>query len=66
MLECGFFAMMLNYDADFSYSRVVEFGKKELLINNKLRIIDEKKKNIIAPGIFIKNKNFWNLKNTRR
>ena len=61
MLECGFFAMMLNYDADFSYSRVVEFGKKELLINNKLRIIDEKKKNIIAPGIFIKKQKFLEL-----
>lgn len=54
MLECGFFTMMFNYDADFSYSRVVEFGKREMLINNKLKITDEKKKNIISPGIFVR------------
>lgn len=61
MLECGFFTMMFNCEADFSYSRVVEFGKKELLINNKLKISDEKKKNIIAPGIFIKKQKILEL-----
>lgn len=54
ILECGFFTMMFNEEADFAYSKTVEFGKRELLINNKLKISDAKKRNIISPGIFIK------------
>lgn len=63
MLECAFFTMMFNEEADFAYSKLVEFGKKELLINNKLKISDEKKRNIISPGILIKKEKFLELEN---
>ena len=54
MLECGYFTMYFNKEADFAYSKYVEFGKNELLVNNRLKISDEKKKNIISPGAFVR------------
>ncbi len=58
MLECGYFTMQFNLEATFAYSRIVEFGAKEQLCNNKLSIVEEKKKNIISPGAFIRKDKF--------
>lgn len=58
MLECGFFTMKFNSDAQFAYSRTVEFGSKEQLYNVKLSISEEKKKNIISSGAFIRKDKF--------
>lgn len=57
MLECGFFTLMFNKEASFAYSNTVEFGSKGLLVNDSLKISEEKIKNIISSGAFIyKNK----------
>ncbi len=58
MLECGYFTMMFNNEATFSYSRIVEFGIKEQLNNTKLSISEEKRKNIISSGAFIRKDKF--------
>ena len=58
MLECGFFTMKFNDEAQFAYSRTVEFGTKEQLYNVKLSIAEEKKRNIISSGAFIRKDKF--------
>lgn len=63
MLECGFFAMMFNKEAAFSYSRIVDFGAKEALYNKKLSISEEKKKNLISSGAFIRKEKFLEVEN---
>lgn len=63
MLECGFFTMMFNEEAAFAYSNTVEFGAKGLLVNNGLKISEEKKKNIISSGAFIRKDKFLEVEN---
>lgn len=61
MLECGFFTLMFNKEATFAYSNIVEFGAKGLLVNNSLKISEEKKKNIISSGAFIRKNEFLEI-----
>ena len=61
MIECGYFTMYFNQEADLAYSKMVEFGKKELLVNQNLNISDLKKKNIISPGVFIRKEVFLEI-----
>ena len=63
MFECGFFAMQFNPEVSFAYSKMVEFGKRKLLVNNKLKISDEKKRNIISMGLLIKKEDILNIDN---
>ena len=58
MLECGYFTMYFNKEATFAYSKQVEFGKNELLVNNRLKISDEKKRNIISSAAFVRKDKF--------
>lgn len=54
MLECGYFAMYFNQEASFSWSKMVEFHKKKLLLNYPLNISNMKKRNIVSPGVFVR------------
>lgn len=63
MLECGFFTMMFNQEAIFSYSRIVDFGIKEALYSKNLSIAEEKKRNIISSGAFIRKDKFLEVEN---
>ncbi len=63
MIECGFFTLMFNNEAAFAYSNTVEFGAKGLLVNNSLKISEEKKKNIISSGAFIRKDEFLKIEN---
>lgn len=63
MLECGYFSMLTNPEATFSYSRMVDFGTKEVLYNKKLSISDQKKKNYISSGSFVRKDKFLEVEN---
>lgn len=61
MLECGFFTMYFNSEASFAWSKMVEFQKRNLLVNHPLNISDIKKKNIVSPGVFVRKELFLKL-----
>lgn len=54
MLECGYFAMHFSKDSAMAYSNMVEFGKKELLVDRDLDFTDFIRKKIILPSVFIR------------
>lgn len=63
MLECGFYTFRFNKEVSLAFSNVVEFGKKENLINSRIKISDLKKKNVIPASIFIKKEKFFEVEN---
>ena len=54
MLECGYFALFFSPEASMTYSNMVEFGKKELLVDRNIDISDFRRKKIILPSVFIR------------
>lgn len=54
MLECGYFALFFSSEASMTYSNMVEFGKKELLVDRNIDISDFRRKKIILPSVFIR------------
>ena len=54
LLECGYFVLFFSPEASMTYSNMVEFGKKELLVDRNIDISDFRRKKIILPSVFIR------------
>ena len=54
LLECGYFAMFFSKEASMVYSNMVEFGRKELLVDRNIEVSDDIIKKMIIPNVFIR------------
>lgn len=54
LLECGYFAMLFSKEASMVYSNMVEFGRKELLVDRNIELSDDIIKKMIIPNVFIR------------
>lgn len=61
LLECGYFAMYFSPNATMAYSNMVEFEKKEILVDRNLDVSDFRRKKIILPSVFIRKNELLNI-----